>query len=499
MLPITTQINHQSMRNKDSILKEIAQLTHERQQQESAEVLEATNKAKEILASLDKSTITFPLDAFPLKIQDIINEFYEETKLPVDYFGLGVMMAVSTVTGNNLIAQYKYGWSTPPMLYGFMVGNSGIGKSKVVNRCLAPIETLIRQYIDEHEIQMETYHQEVQKLKLSKPNADPPPPPIARRLMTSKATVESLYDILKTNPKGIILMRQEALGWIKSMNQYRSKGDDQEFFLEVWDNENITIDRVGKNLRIKKAFINVFGGVQPQIVKEFASGHREHNGFIPRLLWAFPTNLNKPMPSKHVPDKRFYDLYENIILWIHNLPMDLKANESNTNWVVDPITIELSEGAKELYFQFLCSNTEDQNSAEEDSVKAMLSKMDNYLLRFSLILEMLHVACQYAGTLEDFQLAGHQISADSMKNALKLVAYFKTTSLKVMDQFQSPVAAMPSKKQAWYKSLPNSFKTRTAIKIGGELGLSESIMYRYFNDRELFTKKRAGYIEKNFM
>src|SRR5262249_45474894 len=61
------------------------------------------------------------------------------------------------------------------------------------------------------------------KAAASSPPLKPDPPP-CERFIVSDTTVEALAPILLTNPRGLLLARDELAGWIGSFDRYAGKG-----------------------------------------------------------------------------------------------------------------------------------------------------------------------------------------------------------------------------------------------------------------------------------
>jgi hypothetical protein len=72
------------------------------------------------------------------------------------------------------------------------------------------------------------YQQDLQAYELQKEHARVnklpfPPFPTLKRYKTEDPTIEALGPILRDNPQGLLLFRDELPGWLKSMNK---KGQD---------------------------------------------------------------------------------------------------------------------------------------------------------------------------------------------------------------------------------------------------------------------------------
>ena len=83
-----------------------------------------------------------------------------------------------------------------------------------------------------------------------------------------------------------MVIRDELVGWVKSMDQYRSgRGADRQFFLSVWSRQPIKVDRKGaKPILVSNPCLAVVGGIQPDLLPELADAAQREDGFLDRLL-----------------------------------------------------------------------------------------------------------------------------------------------------------------------------------------------------------------------
>ena len=96
-------------------------------------------------------------------------------------------------------------------------------------------------------------NQELQELKVTEP-----------RYLTQDATVERLGELLRENPRGMLVARDELAGWLRTMDKPGREGD-REFYLEGWNGSGgYTFDRIGRGtVHIDAVTISICGGIQP--------------------------------------------------------------------------------------------------------------------------------------------------------------------------------------------------------------------------------------------
>src|SRR5262249_10171266 len=104
-------------------------------------------------------------------------------------------------------------------------------------------------------------------------------------LTVNEGTIERLAELLQARPHGIVLGRDELAALFMNMSRY-SRGQDDEFWLESWNGEPHTVERMGRMLSVDHLLIGVVGGMQPD--KLVASFEGDHDGKYARVLFAWP-------------------------------------------------------------------------------------------------------------------------------------------------------------------------------------------------------------------
>jgi hypothetical protein len=91
-----------------------------------------------------------------------------------------------------------------------------------------------------------------------------PAPPKRRRYTVNDATVEKLGEILSENPNGVIMERDELMGFLKSLERPGQEGA-RAFYLEAWTGDGeFETDRIGRgNVRIDRVCLSIIGTIQP--------------------------------------------------------------------------------------------------------------------------------------------------------------------------------------------------------------------------------------------
>ncbi len=496
--------------------KQTGQLIQLHASMDEQEAQEALDRLKIRIKSQkkNKALTRFPVEAFPDRIQNVINCFWECFQLPIDYHASSILVAASTTIGNAFAVRYKRGQVYPANIYMAIVGPPGIGKTPAINFGMYPIKSIEKQYRKLHE---SAYDDWQQKAFIARNQGNPAPAePEPQEIVVVDATVESVNKTLVSNPKGVVLWQDELMGWIKNMNSYR-KGADLEYYTSGWSGSPIKVNRTGKGIIwIEHPFINAIGGVQPDILKNMVAGERRENGFTDRILFAYPDFFQIPHENDVEPDDTVYELYQGVIDFLNKLPNDFEVEHmSNGAQKVRVYRREIAftTDARKHYIKYIDQLTDEQNQCEENQLKGILSKMKQYTARFALVLELLQLACNHISPkgeplkfyeIENLTMKKLKVTKESVERAILLTTYYKNTAAKVVNQLQSIVSQQPEYVQAWYEELPEEFSRSLAFEMaekiekGMDVKFGKRTVQRYLSNQkgDFFQRLRKGWYRK---
>jgi hypothetical protein len=66
-------------------------------------------------------------------------------------------------------------------------------------------------------------------------NAEPPAPPARPRIVAMDTSTEELQRLLAENPRGLLYVRDELVGWLGGFDRYGMRGADRAFYVETWN------------------------------------------------------------------------------------------------------------------------------------------------------------------------------------------------------------------------------------------------------------------------
>ncbi len=247
-----------------------------------------------------------PFDAalLPDSIRAWVMDIADRVSCPPDYVAVPAMLALSCALGRKVAIrpQRQADWTVTPNLWGLVIGRPGMMKSPAMSQATAPLKRLAARAQDEHtaaladwkqadklrELQADAGEKNARAALAKNPRADvshlidggaDEPEPALRRYTTANATPEALGELLRQNPQGLMLERDEIMGLLRDLDR-EDKADHRAFLLEAWDgNGSFTFDRIGRgfNLHIPAMCLSVVGTTQPSRMLDYM-GDALHGG-----------------------------------------------------------------------------------------------------------------------------------------------------------------------------------------------------------------------------
>lgn len=285
----------------------------------------------------------------PDVLSDYINDTAHRMQCPKDFVAVALVVGLAGVAGTKFRMRPKKldtGFEIVPNLWGALIGRPSSMKSPALGEGLKPVTKLQEVARQEYESLKADF--EVNKdlaemsAKIAKDSAskelrkggqlkaksilemamiDQPVPPVMKRYIANDATVAKLGEILRDNPNGVILLRDELSGWLADM-QSESRQTDRAFYLESFNGSgSYTVDRIERGtIYIPTACVSIVGGIQPSklasLVRGAVSGSSD-DGLLQRFqLAVWPDDLKgKAYVDKRINEhalERFTDVFRRV-------------------------------------------------------------------------------------------------------------------------------------------------------------------------------------------
>ncbi|AKQ47595.1 hypothetical protein TH63_09350 [Rufibacter radiotolerans] len=436
-------------------------------------------------ATSSQETLEFPLLAFPAPIRRIIEATRDSLLYPVDFMGSAILVAISVAVGNALKVQVKRAWQEGCTLFMALVGRPGTAKSHPLSFALAPFFKRDRALYQEYREEMEEYKAALALHKKIKDGSPPPEKPVIRKSLVQDSTPEALLEIHQRNPRGLGLYMDELMGFLNNFNRY-SQGSEQETWLTVWSGKPLIQDRKsGEPLNIMDPSVSVVGTIQNGLLGQLAQGNRSVNGFMDRILFAFPPNLVKEYWSQTEIDPMVAVDWERYIGNLFDISLEVREDGS-----LEPRVVQFSPGARALLSEWQVHNTDLINNAPTESLGGLYVKLETYCIRLSLVLQ----AAMWATGEWDRDA----VSEEAVQGSIMLTEYYRRTGTMVNDTINSysPLENLREDRRAFYESLPVEFSTKEAKAIASGQGIAHRTLHEILKDKTLFMHLRHGKYQK---
>lgn len=282
-------------------------------------------------------------DMIPVPLRGWLMDIADRMQIPPDFSAAAAIVALGSIIGRGCGIHPKRhdDWLVVPNLWGAVVGRPSLMKTPAVSeahRHLFRLESEAREaYLNatqefevDREIQKVTrsaINDEIKKAvksgrsekideareKLLALNLDEPK---RQRFQTQDGTVEKIGELLNENPRGLLVNRDELIGWFRSLDRDGREGD-RAFYLEAWNgNRGFTYDRIGRGtMDIAALCVSIFGAITPGPLSSYVyQANRGGNG-DDGLLQRFHVFVWPDAPAEWKNVDRFPDTVEKNRAW----------------------------------------------------------------------------------------------------------------------------------------------------------------------------------------
>ena len=248
----------------------------------------------QIQAALHPVPAFDPDELLPESLRAWVKDEATRMPCPPDFVATAVLVQLGAIVGPRcaIKPKSKDDWVIVPNLWGAAVGDPAQMKSPAIGVAIKPLDRLIARAREEHQETMGAFEaanvifeakEEAIKTRIKAAakkgnNSDlnslvselkahrqqGPKKPTPRRYKTNDTTVEKLGELLRENPAGLLVLRDELVGLIASWDKEGREGD-RGFFLEAWNgNSSFETDRIKRgSIFITNLCLSIFGGIQP--------------------------------------------------------------------------------------------------------------------------------------------------------------------------------------------------------------------------------------------
>lgn len=282
-------------------------------------------------------------EMIPLPLRGWLMDIADRMQIPPDFSAAAAIVALGSIIGRGcgIYPKRHDDWLVVPNLWGAVVGRPSLMKTPAVSeahRHLVRLESEARErYLEEEkafEIDKEVLKitraaiaDELKKAvksgrsdKVEEARARlaalATEEPKRQRFQTQDGTVEKIGELLNENPRGLLVNRDELIGWFRSLDRDGREGD-RAFYLEAWNgNRGFTYDRIGRGtLDIAALCVSIFGAITPGPLASYVyQANRGGNG-DDGLLQRFQVFVWPDAPAEWKNVDRFPDTIEKNRAW----------------------------------------------------------------------------------------------------------------------------------------------------------------------------------------
>jgi CRISPR-associated protein Cmr3 len=335
------------------------------------------------LAQLDRAS---GLTLLPKDLDTPLRRIAERLNLPVEpYYLVLLCVAASLISSQTrLVLDPGSDFEVPPILWGGLVGETGCGKSHIINTLAKPLKSLQAEHHIRYQHQLEDYKaalREYEKKKKGEDAGDPPERPRLTTLYASNYTMEAISQILSQQPdRGLLISPDELTAFLRSMNAYRGgKGADRSHWLSLYNSDSLRVDRKTSDpIFVPYPSVSVVGGIQPSILQKFWQEDKDlGDGFWARFAWVKVPLVPRSRARRGAT---------------HN-PRQLLESVYRRMQAFPPMQHSLDEEGWQLWNEWECEFDEPLLTEPDERIRGTLPKALERAARIALILHWLDAAC----------------------------------------------------------------------------------------------------------
>jgi hypothetical protein len=381
----------------------------------------------------------YPTDALPSPFREFVRETAAAIGCDESFVALPLLAEAAAAIGTTRMLEIKPTWRVPAVLWAVIVGESGSLKTAALWAALEwahERETALQLQFQKD---WQKYEDELAQWKEDGGLAGSKPrPPAAKRFLIQDVTVEALAPILKHNPRGLLLARDELAAWFRGFDKYskNTKGAEVANWLSLFNAKSITVDRkTSGTIHVPIAAVSIIGGIQPHVLKRALSNENRENGLAARLLMAMPPRHRKrwtddtvdpatnrsvkqvlgklfALEHEHSPARQGGNSVGHCKL---EHERDNAEQDKNDVRYYKPELVWLSQDAKAEYIAFYNEHANRLEDATGDWASA-LSKLEELPARLALVIHLVRWA-------NGEHVNPDIVDADSMQRAIRLTRW----------------------------------------------------------------------------
>lgn len=335
------------------------------------------------------------MNDFPPVIADYVKDQAAIVGMAPEMMAFGCLVTAAAATHDGIVIQPKPNerWTQRACLWLMVVAPPGNKKSTSISKPQAPLKSIQARMGQDYDKNLAEYIKADKLCKArekaaiaaeakgavsgySEPEKTPERPPDLR-VFINNATPESLGELLRDNPRGLLWSNDEMAIWFGLHDAY-SKGAGgvaRAIGLQAYDGGEYTFDRIGRGrVRVPNLSYSLIGTTQPAKIKETVSGMSD-DGLLQRMMVIEIPNQSLYGDEERTENVSYRRNYESAIetIWARKPPEG------------GQVVVQLSPGANRIRADFYTWATRVASTEGlPDMLRGHLSKWDALWARLAL-------------------------------------------------------------------------------------------------------------------
>src|SRR5680860_596859 len=367
-----------------------------------------------------------PTAIIPEPYRARIADASERMQTPPDFMATAAIVMTGSVIGTACTIKPKRrdDWQVVPNLWGGAVGRpSVLLKTPAMKEALNPLARLemdAKQAYEaeqqQHEADIEVHKagrdairdrikkaakgkavsaENIAELKLELCNLNAPDEPIWRRYKTNDATIEKCNELMRDNPRGLLLFRDELVGLLAGWEKPGHESD-RAYFLEGWSgNQGHIDDRIGRGTTYaENVCISLYGGIQPAKLQSYlykCMRGLENDGLMQRLqLAVYPDEPKSWQLVDRYPDTEAKNRVYKIIEALSRADFEQYGAQIDDGDKFP--SLRFDDDAQALFYEWLAELQEKLQGDDEPVVLEHLGKYRSLMPSLALIFHLIEIA-----------------------------------------------------------------------------------------------------------
>lgn len=238
----------------------------------------------------------------PTPFRSFAVDVADRMQCAVEFVVVALVVSLSAVLGRKLGIRPKRhdDWTVVANLWGMVVGRPGVLKTPALDEAMRAIKRLAAKAMERYEAEVQEFKgdqlvaaakkeaaaaeikkgakkgmtDEAMRERAREATADvDAAEPVCRRYLTNDGTTAKIGELLNENPNGLMVFRDELVGWLRTLDMQGHEGD-RTFNLEAWNgNGSFTYDRIGRGtIHVPGLCLSILGGIQPGPLASYLRG-----------------------------------------------------------------------------------------------------------------------------------------------------------------------------------------------------------------------------------